>query len=88
MEAETHNISTYGDPNLKAGTKIEIAIPKAVDTSKEDPGKDDRLSGLYIIAVSVHTFQGGVYTNQLKIIRDGGISSYNQSSNQPDLSNT
>lgn len=88
METETHNISTYGDPNLKAGTKIEIAIPKAVDTSKEDPGKDERLSGLYIIAVSVHSFQGGVYTNQLKIIRDGGISRYNQSSNQPDLSNT
>lgn len=73
MESIVHDIAVYGDPNLKAGAKIEIEVPKAVDTNEEahpEPGIDERLSGDYIIATSVHSFETGVYTNQLKIIRD------------------
>lgn len=70
MESIAHDIVVYGDPNLKAGAKIEIQVPKAVDTNKTEPGIDERLSGNYIIATSVHSFETGVYTNQLKIMRD------------------
>ena len=70
MESISHDIAVYGDPNLKAGAKIEIEVPKAVDTHEKDPGIDKRLSGNYIIATAIHSFETGVYTNQLKIIRD------------------
>ena len=71
MDATSHELVTYGDLNLKAGGKIEIEIPKAVDTNKEEGGIDANLSGVYIISTAVHEFAGGVYTNQLKIIREG-----------------
>ena len=70
MDAISHELVTYGDLNLKASAKIEIKIPKAVDTNEEQEGIDESLSGIYIISTSVHEFTGGVYTNQLKIIRD------------------
>ena len=70
MDATSHELVTYGDLNLKAGGKIEIEIPKAVDTNEEEGGIDANLSGVYIISTTVHEFAGGVYTNQLKIIRE------------------
>jgi len=70
LDAISHEIVTYGDLNLKASAKIEIEIPKAVDTNAEPEGIDESLSGIYIISTSVHEFTGGVYTNQLKIIKD------------------
>jgi len=75
MEGTSHEIVTYGDLNLKAGAKIEIEIPKSdiVDSNEEGgiDGIDQSLSGIYVISTTVHEFTGGVYTNQLKIIREG-----------------
>jgi len=78
MNTMVHDLATYGDLNLKAGAKIEIEIPKAGDPKalEEDGqglGLDENLSGFYIIATSVHEFTTGVYTNQLKIIREGPL---------------
>lgn len=73
MEATVHEIGVYGDPNLSAATKIRIKIPKAVNTSERDPGIDESLSGVYIIAVTIHTFENGVYTNRLRIIKDSNL---------------
>ena len=73
METKTHEIGVYGDPNLKAGTKIKIEIPKAVDTNEDDPGIDETLSGFYIVSTSIHTFENGVYTNRLRIINDKNV---------------
>jgi hypothetical protein len=71
MDSTSHEIITYGDLNLKASAKIEIEIPKAVDTNEDtNLGFDRNLSGVYIIATSIHEFAGGVYTNQLKVIRE------------------
>jgi hypothetical protein len=73
MEAAVHEIGVYGDPKLSAATKIKIKIPKAVDTNQDEAGIDESLSGVYIIAVSIHTFENGVYTNRLKIIKERNI---------------
>lgn len=73
MEAAVHEIGVYGDPKLSAATKIKIKIPKAVDTNQDEAGIDESLSGVYIIAVSIHTFENGVYTNRLKIIKDRNV---------------
>lgn len=71
MDSISHEIITYGDLNLKASAKIKIEIPKAVDTNEDtDLGIDEQLSGEYIIETSIHEFAGGVYTNQLKIIKE------------------
>ena len=71
MDGISHEIATYGDLNLKASAKINIEIPKAVDTNEEnEEGIDASLSGIYIIETSIHEFTSGVYTNQLKIIRE------------------
>jgi hypothetical protein len=70
MDGISHEIATYGDLNLKASAKINIEIPKAVDTNEEKEGIDASLSGIYIIETSIHEFTSGVYTNQLKIIRE------------------
>lgn len=72
MESAVHEIGVYGDPNLSASTKIRIKIPKAVDTEETEPGIDESLSGVYIISTSIHTFENGVYTNRLRIIKDSG----------------
>jgi len=77
LDAISHEIVTYGDLNLKASAKIEIEIPKAVDTNAEQEGIDESLSGIYIISTSVHEFTGGVYTNQLKIIKDQDANQFN-----------
>jgi hypothetical protein len=73
MESAVHEIGVYGDPNLSAAKKIKIEIPKAVDTNKRVTGIDNSLSGVYIISTSVHIFENGIYSNKLKIIRDGGM---------------
>ncbi len=73
MESAVHEIGVYGDPNLKSATKIKIKIPKAVDTTQDDPGIDDSLSGVYVISVSIHQFENGVYTNRLRIIKDRNL---------------
>ena len=73
MESAVHEIGVYGDPNLSAAKKIKIEIPKAVDTNKRVTGIDNSLSGVYIISTSVHIFENGIYSNKLRIIRDGGM---------------
>ncbi len=73
MESAVHEIAVYGDPNLKAATKIKIKIPKAVDTTQDEPGIDDSLSGVYVIGVNIHQFENGVYTNRLRIIKDTNL---------------
>lgn len=70
METAVHEIGVYGDPNLSASTKIRIKIPKAEET---EPGIDESLSGVYIISTSIHTFENGVYTNRLRIIKDSNV---------------
>lgn len=73
MEASVHEIAVYGDPNLSAATKIRIKIPKAVDTNEKEPGIDESLSGVYVVGVNIHTFENGVYTNRLRIIKDRNV---------------
>ena len=73
MEASVHEIAVYGDPNLSATSKIRIKIPKAVDTNEREPGIDESLSGVYVVGVSIHTFENGVYTNRLRIIKDRNV---------------
>jgi hypothetical protein len=79
MQSETHEIVLYGDFRLNPGRKIAIKIPKSANiqeyNEKINPKQtyediDLRLSGDYIVAVAVHTFQSGVYTTRAKIIRD------------------
>lgn len=80
MESESHEIVVYGDFRLNPGRKIKIEIPKATNISEynqkiktDNPEQlevDLRLSGEYVIGVAVHTFQDGIYSTRVKIIRD------------------
>ena len=77
MESTAHEIGVYGDPNLSAAKKIKIEIPKAIDPSKYNAAGplDESLSGVYVIAVSIHIFENGIYTNKLRIIKDSHLPS-------------
>lgn len=70
IESVNHEITIYGDEAVCPGTRIKIEIPKAVDTSRQEPGVDESLSGTYIVLVAVHTFRDGIYFNRLKITKD------------------
>ena len=75
MESAVHEIGVYGDPNLSAAKKIKIEIPKAIDPAEHNKAGDldESLSGVYVIAVSVHIFENGIYTNKIKIIKDSHL---------------
>jgi hypothetical protein len=80
METLNHQIETYGDFNLNPGRKIEIKVPKScnieeynkkINTNNDDDDDEDKaLSGLYLVAVAVHTFNEGVYMTSAKIMKD------------------
>ncbi len=70
IESVTHDITIYGDEAVHPGRRIKIEIPKALDTSENDPGIDELISGTYIVLVTVHTFKSGVYVNRLKIAKE------------------
>jgi hypothetical protein len=78
LEAVSHQIQVYGDFELNPGRKIKIEIPKAVNQDDYAPNVnksnvdelDRSLSGDYVVAVVAHTFNQGVYTSKLKIIKD------------------
>ena len=66
----THDITIYGEDQLIPGVRIKIKVPKAVDTSQQEPGVDESLSGTYIVLVAVHTFKDGIYFTRAKITKD------------------
>jgi hypothetical protein len=80
METLNHQIEIYGDYNLNPGRKIEIKVPKScnleeynkkVNTNNDDDDDEDKaLSGFYLVAVAVHTFNEGVYMTSAKIMKD------------------
>jgi len=80
IDSQSHEIVVYGDFALNPGKKIRIEIPKAANIKKfyddvkkkpeESDDKDYSLSGYYVVAVAVHTFENGYYTTRAKIIRD------------------
>lgn len=80
MESQSHEIVVFGDFGLNPGKKINIEIPKSTNITKynekqkgtpdENDDKDHSLSGHYVVAVAVHTFENGYYTTRAKIIRD------------------
>lgn len=70
IESASHEISVYGDFNHNPGKKIDIRIPKASQTQDDLSLYDKNLSGVYIIAASVHSFKDGTYLNRLKLIKD------------------
>jgi hypothetical protein len=72
MNESSHNVVVYGDLRLNPGTKIKIKIPKALrrEANETEPDEDALLSGEYIITVASHTFNDGVYTSQLKLVKN------------------
>jgi len=77
MELFNHQIEVYGDLELNPGRKIEINIPKSSDISEYNKlngssgdDTDKALSGLYLVAVSIHTFKDGKYTTTCKIMKE------------------
>jgi len=66
----SHDITIYGDEAIYPSRKIEILVPKAVDTSRQEPGIDESLSGIYIVLVAVHTFKDGIYFTRAKITKE------------------
>jgi hypothetical protein len=80
IDSQSHEIVVFGDFGLNPGKKITIEIPKSANIKKfyekhkgapeETDDKDYSLSGQYIVAVAVHTFENGYYLTRAKIIRD------------------
>jgi|694.fasta_scaffold00486_31 hypothetical protein len=80
IDSQSHEIVVFGDFGLNPGRKINIEIPKSANIKKfyekqkgtpdETDDKDYSLSGSYIVAVAVHTFENGYYLTRAKIIRD------------------
>lgn len=80
IDSQSHEIVVFGDFGLNPGRKITIEIPKSANIKKfyeeqkgtpdETDDKDYSLSGQYIVAVAVHTFENGYYLTRAKIIRD------------------
>ena len=72
MNESSHNITVYGDFRLNPGSKIKLKIPRAIrrEANETEPEEDELLSGEYIIVVAAHRFAGGVYTSQLKLVKN------------------
>jgi hypothetical protein len=80
IDSQSHEIVVFGDFGLNPGRKINIEIPKSANIKKfyeeqketpdETDDKDYSLSGQYVVAVAVHTFENGYYLTRAKIIRD------------------
>jgi hypothetical protein len=75
LDAVTHTIVVYGEFELNPGKKIRLEIPKAVDMGRysrkdSDDILDKSMSGVYLIAVAAHSFNEGIYTSRLQIIKD------------------
>lgn len=80
IDSQSHEIVVFGDFGLNPGRKITIEIPKSANIKKynelqkgtpdETDDKDHSLSGQYVVAVAVHTFENGYYLTRAKIIRD------------------
>lgn len=67
-----HDLVLFGDMDLKAGTKIELEFPRAVDP--EQVGQDDlidrHLSGKYIVTSAIHEFKNREYFVRIRVKRD------------------
>ena len=72
MNEANHSITVYGDLRLNPGKKIKLKIPQAIRKEFEDspPDDDPSLSGEYIITVASHIFKDGIYTSQLKLVKN------------------
>jgi len=62
--AVTHSIQIYGDSRVQAGKMIEIEIPPAMDPEDVTVPIDEYISGVYLVATVMHTFDKDGYYNQ------------------------
>ena len=67
-----HSITVYGDLRLNPGKKIKLQIPKAErkEFTESEPEEDEFMSGEYIITVAAHVFRDGIYTTQMKLVKN------------------
>jgi hypothetical protein len=71
-ETYAHDIVLHGNFELNPGRMIDVEIPKSITeiTGNSGSQRDAYLSGKYLIRSTVHSFDHGVYTTALKIIRN------------------
>jgi len=62
--AATHSIQIHGDSRVQAGKMIEIEIPPAMDPGDVTVPIDEYISGIYLVATVMHTFDKDGYYNQ------------------------
>lgn len=62
--ATSHSIQIHGDSRVQAGKMIEIEIPPAMDPEDVTVPVDEYLSGVYLVATVMHTFDKDGYYNQ------------------------
>lgn len=62
--AATHSIQIHGDSRVQAGKMIEIEIPPAMDPDDVTVSIDEYISGVYLVATVMHTFDKDGYYNQ------------------------
>lgn len=62
--AASHSIDIYGDSRVQAGKMIEIEIPPAMDPEDVTVPIDEYISGVYLVATVMHTFDKDGYYNQ------------------------
>lgn len=72
MNEANHSITVYGDLRLNPGKKIKLKIPQAIrkEYTESSPDDDSSLSGEYIITVASHIFREGIYTTQMKLVKN------------------
>jgi hypothetical protein len=72
MNQTKHSITVYGDLRLNPGKKIKLKVPQAIrkEYTESSPDDDSSISGEYIITVASHVFKEGIYTSQLKLVKD------------------
>jgi len=67
-----HDLILFGDMDLKAGTKIELEFPRAVDPEQVGQADliDRNLSGKYIVTSAIHEFKNQEYFLKVRVKRD------------------
>lgn len=69
--AATHSIQIHGDSRVQAGKMIEIEIPPAMDPEDVTVPIDEYISGIYLVATVMHTFdKDGYYTQTVGLRKD------------------
>jgi hypothetical protein len=72
LDSLVHDITIYGNMKVEAGTTVELKLAKKLDPDLGDSEAqvDESLSGKYVVASTIHTFEDGKYFTQARIKRD------------------